>query len=97
MKYVLRIRAAARRDVAESHSWYVARSPAAAERFMAELDVLFGALAENPMMFPEVYGEVRRALMRHFPYAVYFVLHSHRIAVLRVLHQARDPREWRPA
>lgn len=94
MKYVLRIRAAARRDIAESHAWYAERSPAAAERFSTELAAVFTAVGENPLMFAKVYGEIRRALLRHYPYAVYFIVAAHRVSVLRVLHQARDPREW---
>ena len=34
-------------------------------------------------------------MTRRFPYAVYFVVEESRVSVLRVLHHARDPREWR--
>lgn len=94
MKYELRVRAAARRDIVESHAWYAEQSESAAERFSSEMDGLFARIVENPYLYPNVYRDVHRALTRRFPYAIYFVVKANRISVLRVLHQARDPRQW---
>ena len=38
--------------------------------------------------------EARRALLRRFPYAVYFTVDREELVVLAVLHVARDPSEW---
>jgi plasmid stabilization system protein ParE len=46
------------------------------------------------LLFQKVYRDVRRALTRHFPYAIYFVVTADRVSVLRILHQARSPEEW---
>ena len=94
MKYRLRIRAAARREIAESLAWYEERSEGVAQRFELELNAVIQAIGESPLMYPRIYREVRRALMRHLPYAVYFVVDGERISVFHVLHHARDPRRW---
>ena len=94
MNYHLRIRAAARRDIVESHAWYAEQSNSVAERFSSEIDAVFAKIVENPYLYPNVYRDVHRALTRRFPYAIYFVVKADRISVLRVLHQARDPRRW---
>ena len=36
----------------------------------------------------------RRALLRRFPYAVYFAVEGDLVIVLAVLHGSRDPAEW---
>ena len=52
-------------------------------------------IAEQSLLYQQVHREVRRALTRRFPYAVYFIVEGDRISILRVLHQARDPDEVR--
>jgi plasmid stabilization system protein ParE len=44
-------------------------------------------------MYQVVHEQIRRALTRRFPYAIYFVIDEDRVSVLRILHQARDPSE----
>jgi plasmid stabilization system protein ParE len=45
-------------------------------------------------MFSRVHGEVRRAIVWKFPYAVVFRVEPKRVVVLTVLHSARDPKLW---
>ena len=40
-------------------------------------------------------GETRRALVRRFPYAIYFRPVSDEVVVLAVMHGRRLPRRWR--
>lgn len=37
---------------------------------------------------------IRRALLRRFPYAVYFAVEESTVVVLTVLHAHRDPAAW---
>jgi plasmid stabilization system protein ParE len=39
-------------------------------------------------------AEVRRALIRRFPYAIYFFADPEAIVVLACLHVRRDPQVW---
>ena len=34
--------------------------------------MLLGRIAQAPLAYPRVHGETRRALVRRFPYAIYF-------------------------
>ena len=53
------------------------------------------AVAEKPLAFPAVHRDVRRALVKRFPYGVFFLLSHDRVIVLAVLHQARNPAVWK--
>jgi len=64
-------------------------------RFLDELDVIFRRIEDNPRQFPRIDSNVRRALLRHFPYGVYFIDDSHALAVLAVLHLHREPDMWK--
>ena len=45
-------------------------------------------------MFAAVHGEVRRAILSDFPYAVFYRIETRRVVMLAVTHTARDPRLW---
>jgi len=56
---------------------------------------VFQRIEVNPQQFPRLEGEVRRALLRHFPYVVYFIGESETITVLAVLHLHQEPDMWK--
>lgn len=45
-------------------------------------------------MFPVVFKAVRRALLRRFPYALFFVIEDEVIFVIACFHGNRDPLQW---
>jgi toxin ParE1/3/4 len=90
----LRIRAAARAEIADAFEWYLARSKDAPADFLAELDRALEHIAEAPEQFPVVRGRLRRVLLRRFPYAVYFKVYPRVISVVGVIHGHRHPDTW---
>lgn len=50
-------------------------------------------LVDNPLVSPQVRGEIRRAVLQRFPYAVYFRLVEDDILVLAVLGR-QHPGRW---
>jgi toxin ParE1/3/4 len=51
-------------------------------------------IVSNPLAFPLVHGEIRRAVVRQLPYAVYFRVHEDDIVVLAAMHGRRHPHRW---
>jgi len=64
-------------------------------RFEEEVDRVIAAIADNPRQYQIVEPDVRRALVRVFPYSVYFTIVSDRARVFAVLHQHRNPETWK--
>jgi hypothetical protein len=64
-------------------------------RFDAQVNTVFTRLLNNPLQFPIIEQDVRRALVRDFPYAVFFVADAHLITMLAVLHLRRHPDTWK--
>ena len=67
--------------------WYARKDRSLSWRFRAELDETLDRIAENPYQFPRVEGLVRQALMKRFPYAVYFELSAGIVHIVAVAHQ----------
>ena len=82
-------------DIQAAALWYEDQRPGLGMRFLSELDEVFKRIESNPKQFPQLEGEVRRALLRHFPYGVYFVEGPDDVAVLAVLHLHREPDMWK--
>jgi toxin ParE1/3/4 len=78
-------------DIQATTVWYEDQRFGLGSRFLDELDLVFQRIEGNPRQFPRVQGDVHRALFRHFPYGVYFLVESEDIKVLAVLHLHREP------
>jgi len=86
----VRLRPEAAADIRAAMAWYDARKPGLGAEFLNETDAVFARIAERPESYPAVHGETRRALMRRFPYAVYFDIDNEGALVMAVLHQRQD-------
>jgi len=76
------VRPLAEADLETATRWYDAEQPGLAQRFLKDVDRSFARLRERPLQFPVVAGDVRRALMHTFQYAVYFRVSNEIIVVL---------------
>ena len=63
--------------------------------FLAALNACFALIQRHPRGFPLIDSGTRRALVRRFPYAVFYEIEVRQIVVYGVFHGARDPRAWR--
>ena len=52
-------------------------------------------IATHPAQFPKIHGNIRQAVIRRFPYCVYFRERGSVIDILAVFHSARNPASWR--
>ena len=86
---------AAQADVADAVSWYDERAPGLGQDLIGEIDSIVGRLAANPRQFPLAYKDARRALLRRFPYALFFRVTNARVQVIACFHTSRAPRRWR--
>ncbi len=71
--------------------WYEEKATGLGEDFLRMAYACAGELQQNPLMYPKVYGEFRRRLIRRFPYGIYFRLKEREVIVFSVFHCARDP------
>jgi len=76
-------------NIESAIQWYVLEDVDLAFRFIAETTTTLRRIARNPFQFPVVNHVVRRALLKRFPYAIYFSLRGDTVVVTAVLHQRR--------
>jgi plasmid stabilization system protein ParE len=81
-------------EIEAAFQWYEKEQPGLGLEFLGELRATYNRIVEGPLKYQHLRSGVRRALLRRFPYAVYFAVEQSRIVVLAVLHASRDPAEW---
>ena len=89
------VRPEAQTDIREAARWYEDREAGLGLRFLREVGTSLERVADNPLMFPLIEEDVRRALLHKFPYSIYFVSEPHAVAIIAVLHQHGRPSSWK--
>ena len=97
MTWTVQFTILAEEDVAEAYAWYASLRRGLGDEFLADTDTVIQMIEQVPEVCPTVYRELRRALLRRFPYSVYYRLLPSitTIEVRGCVHQRRHPRTWR--
>ena len=83
-----------RRALAEllaAHQWYEEQEPGVGREFLRLFRRLIDSVAEHPAMYPRHRDTIRRAIMRKFPYSVFYCVEDDVILVIAVFAMSRDP------
>jgi len=88
------VRPEAEVEMAEAFDWYEERVSGLGSDFLLNVDAAFHAILRNPHQFPLVHKNLHRALIRRFPYQIFFLHEEHRIVVLAVFHAKHNPTRW---
>lgn len=94
MAYRLSVSRRAMREIGEAYDWYQERLPGLGNDFLEALDAHFQAIKDSPALYAEVHRGMRRGLLTHFPYAIFYASKGDVVSVLAVIHTARSPRRW---
>jgi plasmid stabilization system protein ParE len=91
----LRLTPEAELDLDDAYSWYRAKAPRLAADFLAAAGTCLMSIRHQPEAYQLVDPLMRRALVRRFPYAVFYEVGTAEIVVYAVFHCARNPRSWK--
>ncbi len=79
-------------ELAEIRNYYETKSPGLGAGFIDEFERQVLAVAAAPEKWRVVTGQIRRCLMRRFPYVIYFrCVAGQRLRITVVKHQRRHP------
>lgn len=95
MSVPVRIRREAERDLEDAAVWYEEQQSGLGHQFLDEVSHMLQRIAEQPELYPVLHRHTRRALIKRFPFGVYYLLQTGCIVVVAVLHGSRDPRRWK--
>ena len=85
----------ARDELNAGVSIYDSEYPGLGQEFAIEVRRLCRRIAEVPAAGFEIRPDVRRRIVRRFPYSVLYTLENGEVVVLAIAHQSRRPGYWK--
>lgn len=82
-------------DIDEAYAWYENQRAGLGDIFLTRVDASIQSILRHPQMYPIVHEGYRRALVRRFPYAIFYEFADDRVTVYCVFHTSRDSKKWR--
>lgn len=90
------LRPRARRQLMAAYDWYEAQRPGLGDALLRAVESVFASIRRGPTLYAMVRGRTRRALVRRYPYGIFFYEREGEgeVVVLAVVHGRRHPRHW---
>jgi plasmid stabilization system protein ParE len=85
----------AENDVVDAYGWYESREPGLGEDFLRCVEACVLTVQRHPHLYPVAVEQFRRALVRRFPFEVFYESSADCITIYSVFHCSRDPEKWR--
>ena len=87
-------RAIAAAEIEAAYRWYERERSGLGEEFLQAVDDLAKTIAEYPERFPVIHRDIRRALLKRFPYGIFYRLKANQVIVVACFHSKRNPKKW---
>ena len=89
-----RFHALAERELHEAAQYYESESSGLGFAFLMEVERCIGSIVEHPEAGRFQVGNVRRRLVKRFPYALLYIIKPAGIRILAVMNTKRRPMYW---
>jgi plasmid stabilization system protein ParE len=80
-------------ELAEARVWYGLQHDGLDGALMRRVDEALQRIMHAPNAFPIVHCQLRRAIVRQFPFAIFYEVSAHEIRVFAVFHSRRNPKQ----
>ncbi len=94
MSLRLEFRSIAQAEFDQAARWYESQRIGLGQVFVDAVQQVLEIIATHPRHHPLVDGDVRGALVPHFPYSIYHRIKPDRVVIVAVFHASRDPSIW---
>ena len=91
----VRFHSEAEAEMNQAAAWYEKQQKNLGKRFLATVQDAINRIQLDPELYPVVEEDVRRCLIRIFPFAVLFRMAPGIIVIMAVMHLHRDPDYWK--
>jgi plasmid stabilization system protein ParE len=88
------IHPAAQAEYERAAEWYAERNPAAADRFISEVEAAIQAIRNHPESYALVDNKHRLYLVQGFPYFVGYRYRPGLVQIVAIRHASQDQDAW---
>jgi plasmid stabilization system protein ParE len=88
------VQPAAEADIVDAAVWYDTQARVIREKFLSSLYATLDVIERHPRQYQTFHGQVRRVIVRGFPYVLLYIAGDDAVNVLACFHTSRDPKRW---
>jgi toxin ParE1/3/4 len=85
----------AEQDIRESTEYYQGMDVDLDKQFLKVINQAFQLISDNPLSFPSVNPNIRKFVVKNFPFNIFYIAAKDIIYILAVFHMKRDPKKWK--
>ena len=90
--YKILIREEAVGEIRQAYLWYENQNIGLGKRMLTSFEKSLLTIERTPMLFPVNFDNVRRALIKTFPFGILFEIIDEQVIILSFFHLKRDPK-----
>ena len=95
MMYRLIVQPEAEADIEEASLWYEQQTEGLGRELVMAVNEGLRSIQDYPNSYQEVHRQVRRLILKRFPYQLFYLLTEDAIIVFGCFHTSRNPMLWK--
>ena len=84
----------AEQEMFDAARYYELQAPGLGQDFLDKVELALQDLVDSSERWPIVQDDIRRRLIRRFPYSLLYKIDQDAVVILAVMHQRRHPSYW---
>ncbi len=84
----------AEQEMFDAARYYELQAPGLGQDFLDKVELALQDLVVSSERWPIVQDDIRRRLIRRFPYSLLYKIDQDAVVILAVMHQRRHPSYW---
>ena len=84
----------AEQEMFDAARYYELQAPGLGQDFLDKVELALQDLVNSSERWPIVQDDIRRRLIRRFPYSLLYKIDQDAVVILAVMHQRRHPSYW---
>lgn len=85
---------AAKRDLKKAYQWYEEQKSGLGEAFLERVEECLESIGRSPKAFQVIAQDARRAIVKQFPYVIFYRIEAKVVYVYSVFHTSQNPQKW---
>ena len=85
----------AEKELLEAAEWYSQQAVGLDYEFIRCIDEATARIGRTPLMFPIIYRDRRRIIVKRFPYSIIFDVMEDEVLIYAIFHFSRNPKRWK--
>lgn len=83
------------REMIEAARYYQSLSSGLGDDYLAEVERAVQSIASSPQTWPVLEGDLRRRLIKRFPFVILYRIEPNKILIVAVAHLRKKPGYWK--